>query len=228
MSDEQSQAAPVAFDDAILADDSEFLGVIVVDESVNGTYGPQWHYAIKPVDFTLGGKTGAYHEYVPADKLTMRSKFGKALSAFVLVFGKGQFKQVGAGEMIGQAAIWKRVRTDFGKDRQTKEQISVEQVLPFRLATAEERARASSVGTTVDAPTAAPAQFSDEQREAIIKVVAGATPQEAIIAVAKSRLAPDLKGAIVNGTALPALVEGGFLVMNGEGKYVVPEPVAVS
>lgn len=216
--------APVAFAPETLVDDSEFLGVIVVDEMVNGNYGPQWHFAIKPVDYNLSGesKTGAYQQYVPADKPTLRSKFGIALSAFLTVFGQGFIPAVGAGHLVGVPAMFKRVNHKFGKDRQTREDIVVEMLLPIRTATEEEQKRASSrlEGQVTNTATNA-ATFSDEQVASLVKVLAGCTPQEVAVKIARDKsLDNNLKGAVLNGTAVPALLQKGVLGVDGDGKYV--------
>lgn len=223
----QANGAGIPFAMDSLTNDVEFLGVITVDESVTGDYGPQWHYAIKPVDYELGGKTGSYHEYVGTDKTTLRSKFGTILSAFIMVYGAGAFPAIGAGHLVGTVGIFKRIQKDYGVDRQTGERNIREYLVPVKSPNEAELARAGAKqGGNVSKPVANPLTLTDDDKRALIATLTGNDSQGAIIAVARNKdISQELKGAILNGTAIPALISQGALVMNSDGKFA-PGPNA--
>lgn len=222
MSDASAAPAPQAFDLDSLIDDNEFLGVVTVDEMVTGDHGPQWHYGIKPIDYDLGGKTGLHHEYVRSDVKLLTSKYGKTLMAFVTVFGRDSAKKVGAGEFIGKAAVFKRVRTNWGKRKGTAEEMVSEQLLPLRKPDDAELSRVTAKGITITQETPAAVSLSEEAIVAVLKVVDGCDPQKAVSAAARSRLPADLKGGILNGTLLPQLIATGRLMLDDGGTYQIP------
>lgn len=215
MVDTATAPAPVAFSLDQLTDTSEYLGVITVDESVQGDYGPQWHYCIRPVDYDLGGKTGVYHQYSETDKLTSKSKFGKILTAFVKVMGAGAVKAVGGGELVGAVMWFKEYEVKQGKDRQTGESMTWTYTAPFKQATEEEKARAKAKMETAgvqvntfDTPVSA---NTPEEIEAMVAVLDGQSEAQAQVAAARSKLPANLKAPLLSGNGITALINAGHI-----------------
>jgi len=205
-----------------LTDESPFLGTVVIDTVEEGTYGYQWHLAVKPCEFELHGKagTGAFHTYYGVSQ-AKKSKIGAALEALEGVVKKGT--RVGQDELLGLTCWWVRKDLPFGTDKETGEPMVAKQVLiPLRKATEEEQERAAKgpVSAEVEAPTA----LDEDQLEAVLAVLRGKSPKDAQIAGAKSKLPPELKQFIMDGTAYDHLIENDVIVLDDDGKIVDKEP----
>lgn len=249
MEQTQAPAKPIAYDAATISDD--FLGVVVVDQAITGKFGDQLHIAIRPVRYNLGGKTGAYPMYIAIgeNKTGSRSKLGIFMAGMLNVFGATRFRQLGAGEMVGLVAWWKRTEATFGRDRQTGEMIKSDIMLPVREADASEASEAQSaasnwatevregqdqgqilVAQNGTGHTSGAPDLTDEQIQAVVRVVVGETDATVIAKAARSRLAPELKASILNGTLLPYLLNAGKLSQKADGTYeeVVEEEAGVA
>jgi hypothetical protein len=200
-----------------------WLGQIVVDEWVPGEWGMQWHLAVKPVDFSIGGKTGSFHTYYTlpkGDTIRKNSKFGTVLEAMAQVFDKSV--SIGQGVLVGQCAIWMRRDITFGKDKQGEPMVAEGVLVPVKKATAEESARATSGGP---APTPAQPEWTEEEIEQVLHVIGGLPAKDLTRAAARSELSPKLKNAVMSGVAVDYLTAQGLIEL-ADGKVVLIEDAA--
>ena len=205
----------------MIQDSHEFSGEIVIDENLNGDYGPQWHFAVRPLEYTLTTKTGAHHEYVPLDptKQGRRTKFGIILSSLLMTLGTTRPAAIGAGLLVGRQLMFLQKSFTFGKDRDTGEKIERDFMLFLRLFNAEDEARIASAGTLL--ATVPQGTYTDEEVAAIGAVVTGETDATVTAKAARSKLPQSLKAAVLSGTALPALLEQGKLLKSESGTYAI-------
>jgi hypothetical protein len=213
--DAPTNALPgIEITDDIVKSEREFAAEITVDENLNGDYGPQWHFAMKPLEYDLNTKTGCYHEYVSTDKRGARTKFGIIMSSLLLALGSDRPKQFGAGQFIGMQLMFLEKDFTFGKDRDTGEPIIRPCFLFLRKFTDDDKARIAARGTTLtQTPTST---FTDDEIAAIVSVVAGETEASATAKAARSKLPQNLKASVLSGTAIPALISQGKLALDGD------------
>lgn len=224
----------IGLDTEMTNDSQPFLGVVVADqyEPNFNKNGWQWSYLVRPVDFVLQGETGCFFGRCPAST-NPESKMGLTLKEFRKVRGKSPTK-VGKGELIGFAAVW--IRRTVPITRQDGTTLDMKLLLPVRLPTDEEAARASGASQVaqegasarpVAAPAPAPAvDLSDSDIDAIIAVIAGKTPAEFQMACITSPLPPNLMNLVLNGKALEILKVKGAVAMDKSGR-VVPAVAAL-
>lgn len=191
-----------------LTEQEPFLGQVEIDEYTTGEYGEQIHLAVRPLEFVVAqDKTGQFHEwYKPSTKTT--SKCG-ALLAGLKAIGVGDEIAVGENELVGTVAYFVRRTIEFGKDRQTGEVMKAEDcLLPFGPATDADVARAKATGGSAN-KTATPEapEWSDDEIAAVIKLIEGKKQAQFQIAAARSKLAPELKNAVLSGAAVKYLLE---------------------
>lgn len=190
----------------IVQSQREIIGEITVDEAVRGDYGPQWHFAFRPLTYTLETKTGAHHEYVPMDKRGARTKFGIIVASLFQALGEHKPKSIGKGELIGRQLVFLEKDFTFGKDRETGEPITRTWFLFMRNLNDDDKAQiASAGGVAQNMPTSS---FSDEQVREILNVIDGVEEAKVSAAAARSKdLSQELKASVLSGTAIPALVK---------------------
>lgn len=198
-----------------LTDDDfgEFLGVILKDTWEPGDFGTQYAFGVKPVDFEIHGKTGAFHHWYPASTRT-NSKMGYLLTGFRTA-GYDAATPLGEGKLVGTVGWFIRKNIPFGKDKATGQPIVAEGVLiPTRLATPDEIARANG-----EAPAAAAAslEWNREQVDAVLEAIVGKTKTQMQVAAARATIAPELKNAILRGTALTYLMDNGVVEIDDSG-----------
>lgn len=226
MADEQTQAGPpkMGLGDAT-QDYGEFLGIITVDEWIQGKEGGwQWHICVKPTDFDVQGQTQAFHTwYKYSDR--KNSKMGIAHEAMLglpELFPKGT--ELGQGNLVGKAAWWTRQDIEFGKDKNTGEVFKAEGVLiPVRTATDEETKRAvakmngqSSAAAPVEAASAT--EIDDADLEAAVKLIDGKSRAQIQMAVARDKALPkEVKAALLSGELVTQLAEAGLVSLDDEG-----------
>lgn len=226
-----SDAAPVAapppidLTDDLIKSEREISGEIVVDESIQGDYGPQWHFAFKPLEYTLNTKTGAYHEYVPTDKRGPRTKFGIIVSSLMLTMKDNRPKSIGSGEMIGRQCMFLEKDFKFGKDKDTQEDIVRTFLLFLREFTDEDKQRIAEAGSVVASMPSA-SSMSDEDVEAILSLIDGTKEGNVTAVAARSKLSQGLKAAVLSGSAVPALIAAGKILVDGTGVLRRPAIVA--
>lgn len=204
-----------------LEEETPFLAEIGADEITPGKYkGPQWHLAVKPLEFELRGKTGMFHEYYGLSK-QLRSKMGAALVGLQEA-GVGKGTPVGKGALVGFKCWFVRRDMRFGKGADGTPIVAEQVLLPLRKATEEELSR---VGTGEPASTPAAPEWTDEQTAAVITAIEGLKPgefQKAVLGrgTPASQLPRDLKNAILSGAALEYLTNKGLVILE-DGKVAV-------
>lgn len=203
-----------------LTDEREFLGEITADEIVPGLHGAQYHYAVRPLTFAIGGKTGWFHEYFKIST-AKRSKLGICILRLGETFGKNL--PLGEGSLVGLQGWFVRQDIEFGTDRQTGEVMKAEAVLLAcrPMASGDEAlivndgsvspAAAAGTGPTV----AAPSSFSDEEIGLLLSALEGADASRLAVVAARSNLPAPLKQAVMSGTALTALSDLGLVSVEG-------------
>jgi hypothetical protein len=223
MSDQTPAGIPeIRVGDKLSNESAPFLGVVTVDQWEEGKYGTQWHLAVRPVEFSLQGETGAFHTYYGAST-RKRSKMGAFLAGARAVSALDG-KRLGHGEMIGLTCWWVRRDISFGKDDEGEERIASGVLVPVKSATDEELARA---GSPSEAATPADPEWTDEEIQAVLAVLDGKRPSEAQVAAAKARLSPELKNAIFSGHAIEYLTRQHMIELDGEGRVRLLESRAV-
>lgn len=225
MSEEAQQALIDSWSGEVgmeLKEEEPFLGQVVTDEVRPGKWNPQLCIAVRPVDFQLKGKTGAFHEFYGLSA-AKRSKMG----AFLLALQENKITPkgtpVGKGALVGLVCWWVKRDIKFGKS-QTGEPIVAEGVLiPVKPASEEEKARAAIEGVAAQVQTPATLDWTPEQAEAVLTAVDGLAPkdfQKAVLTKGSeaSKLPRELKQAILSGAALSYLRDAGLATVDDEGK----------
>ena len=195
-----------------------FLGVIVADTLIEGKYGKQWFYAVRPVRFALNGI--AFKDWVnpssqPGQKLDIIVRsFASNLPKDAIDAGAGA--QLGDGSLIGLVAY-------FGNeyhplfDGKTRTVMQKKVLVALGSANEEEIAEAhrlepvtqavivGNVGGSATAPVdntpVAPFEMTDARREALTTILAE-TDNIARLKLAATMLKasdPELLQHIVNG-----------------------------
>jgi hypothetical protein len=222
----------------------EFLGIVVADEPQvkqwpDGKISKKWHLAVRPVDYLIGGATGAWHMYAPVTN-TENSVMMGVLNSFRDVLGEQLKQQFGRtpdimkGELVGVVAHFER--KDLVFERKGREPFTFEGVL-YVVAPAtyeeEQRARdlpeytppATSDNTAVDVQPAqsgpAPTQtLSPEQADKLTALYDGRSDIEAAKeAAAKPDEYGDVRQLVVSTQGIKQLVDSGLMVRTPEGKY---------
>ena len=195
-----------------------FLGVIVADTLIEGKYGKQWFYAVRPVRFALGGI--AFKDWVnpssqPGQKLDIIVRsFAQNLPKEAIDAGAGA--QLGDGSLIGSVAYFGREYHPLF-DGKTRTVMQKQVLVALASATDEEIAEASAlepvaqsaiVGNTVastsapvDNEPATPFEMTDARREALTTILAE-TDSIARLKLASSLLKntdPELLQRVVSG-----------------------------
>lgn len=201
--------------------DHSFVGEIVIDQyEPDDKGGYKWHVGVKPLGFTIGGATGAFHSWPkvkPGEKPKENSATGQMIQAIKSVFGKkpdGTSYRIGKGDLLGLVAMFERKDYSFGVNKKTGEEIVAKQLL-FAVAPAE------GYSTEGPAKSASAALLTDDELNVVVALAQGKTFREVkAAAVADSSLDQQLRARIIGKTALVFAVDQGRLVLDGD-KYVV-------
>jgi hypothetical protein len=134
-----------------------FVGKVVADALQDSKFDVekkpyQWTLAVEPIKspdgtkgFQIGGKTGAFWEYVaiPREaieegKISAESKFGRHFNSFKNTFGSDDDRAIGRGEYLNEVAWFIKDKVQYGTDKQTGAQIESTVLLAVRALTPEE------------------------------------------------------------------------------------------
>ena len=97
MDEGQEFVAPtMSLGEEFVESDGEFLGLVITDRWEPGKFSPQLHIAVKRVDYTIGGKTGAFSTWYPLSKRP-RSKLGYFRMALIKNLSLGAEPKLGVG-----------------------------------------------------------------------------------------------------------------------------------
>jgi hypothetical protein len=206
-------------------DSTPFLGVIMIDEWVQAEYDGvsywAWHLAVKPIDFNVKTEDHFMHRKY-RHSLRKNSGMGAAREAMRTLF-PGEMR-LGEGDLLGKTAIWQFKAMEFGINKDTKEPMRTEVMIPIRLADAEEMRRAETRGG--DGPTVPiddSAVFIDdldqETLDNVLAIIQGKTEEELEMAVVRSKSLPKtVKQALLTGGLLEKLVNAHHVTLS-DGRY---------
>lgn len=206
-----------------------FLGKVVVDEWASRTgfdnsEETYWKLYVRPSGPPLKNETGC-HRLNPRRSRNPRSTLVRVLDIFSGVF-RGEQIAIGEGNLVGRVLWWRYVTFSFGRN-ENNETISVEVLVPARLATQEEinsyteeggvvgDLSASAANTAASAPV-----WTDEEIAAAAAWLDGKAPADTE-AVFSAKLPVRVKQGIVSGTIVTAAVEQGKLIVS-DGKFNQP------
>lgn len=204
-----------------------FDGEIVISQFEPGTYGPQWHLAVRPLEFTLGGRTGAFHTYAkvnPGSPMKANSTAGKMKAALAVVLGPKGYDTIDGEdgqpvqrpipykitELVGQRARFERRTLTFGKNK-AGETMKAEQVLIAIAPYVEPGSVAGNQG----------AAWSDEDVDVALSIVDGKTRTQARTAAAKSGASATVKNGLVGGALIDHLLEQDLIEQREDGTYAI-------
>lgn len=205
-----------------LEEEKPFLGEIIADEIQPGKFGkPQWHVAVKPLEFELRGKTGAFHEYYGLSS-NARSKMGAMLLSIQASRAVDKGTPVGKGQLVGLQAWFAKRDLKFGRGSDGQPIVAEGVIVVHHKATDEELANAGNRPTSAgEAAAPAAPDWTDEQIEAVVAAIDGVAVKDMQKTVLNrqseaSKLPRELKNALLNGTAVTFLSEQGKIaVENG-------------
>lgn len=134
-----------------------FVGRIVNDSMKDSLYDVekkpyQWTIAVQPIQspdgskgFQIGGKTGAFWEYIPVPleviedgEIKEQTKFGRHFNAFKSVFDDSEDRNIGRGDYLNQVAWFVKDTIEYGTNKQDGSIIKGSVLLPKRPLTDEE------------------------------------------------------------------------------------------
>ena len=225
-------AADVEF---IEPESKPFLGIIVADgveQSVlsSGEVRKQWHLAVRPVEYEIGGQSGAFHKWMPYKAPpAANSLMAKVIDSLRRTVGvtkeDGSKTYVCRGELVGTVAHFIRKSVSYGK-RDGAEIVSEGVIFFVDKATAEEAAKARSLpphipvqatGEGAQPITAAPmglqVEFTPEQVASLVTLFGGRSPVQAIRDSLTNDDYKDLRAAVSGGTALAYLQDAGLVAL---------------
>jgi hypothetical protein len=204
---------------------NKFYDPNATDQSKQKPY--QWVLAVQPLKsadgqrgFQIGGKTGAFWEYVPITNdelqgdIKDQTKFGRHFNSFKAVFGSDEDRAIGRGEYTDEVAWFKRDRIQYGTNRETGEAIEGSVLLAVRGLTPEEMVE---YGLAAGAAPAATSYTSEE-----LQTLAAALDGKDRNALQKTAYAAKLGNKLAqgvgkgNGPAIVALIEGEYGSFDGD------------
>ncbi len=204
--------------DTQLTDAEPFLGEVVTDaweRSEKADAGWQYHLAVKPLMYQIGGKTGAFHTYYNPST-AKKAKMGILLAGLKATcpdgFGPSKSKNIGEGHLIGTRLWFVRKDIDYGTDRTSGEQrVARDVLMPYKVPTAEELALIPD-HEAGNAPAPKALEFTDDEVAALMAFLVGKTPADAVKAAVKdTTLDKAIKNAITGGSAVRYLKKTGKL-----------------
>lgn len=198
----------------------DFIGEIVVDEfqpraeKFGGGY--QWVLAVKPLNRKIGGKTGAFHEYVAIKEIKANNKLGLMVAALQNVLDDGEEASIGEGDLIGKIAVFRKETRVYGTAKDGTE-YKGSLLLAQRRPTLEEL---ESLGLAAEAKKAA-FEWTDENVETALSILEGKKKNQFQRAAFAAKLDDvTLTQMLVSGDAAEYLVNNGLAEYDDEGKLV--------
>lgn len=212
-----------------------FVGRIVNDSLQPGKYDTdkkpyQWVLAVSPLKsadgkagFQIGGKTGAFWEYIGISvdemqgEIKEQTKFGRHFNAFKHAFGSDDDRAIGRGQYVDEVAWFKRDKVEYGTNRETGEPISSTVLLPVRALTPEEMVQ-YGLASGGGAPAAESVEYSDEELNSLAHALNGKDRNALQKAVYQAKLGNKLAQGVGKGTgpAVSALVDQGYGTFEGD------------
>lgn len=222
------------FDDEITFDTKPqefppYLGIIVRDERVNSVYNgepqTQWVYAVRPVETTLGGKTGAWSGFIKWNTKANTTMM-KLLPEFNRIFGKtnpetGDKYRLGHGDLIGLVAMFQNKSFSFGPKMSNSKPVPV----PVGPATEEQIEKARALPAYVPQASADDSNeepspdFSEADLILAAQLYNGQTHKEVLksVLVNKDDFSESFVQGIQSGLLLQAIVNNGLAEKTDNG-----------
>ncbi len=190
----------------------------------------QWTIAVEPIKngdkgFQIGGKTGAFWEYVGVpievlngEKPKEQDKFGRHFLAFQNVFGTDddEDRTIGRGEFLNEVGWFIKDTVIYGTNKTDGSEIKGTVLLPQRRLTAEEMVE-YGLSAAGSAPTPA-VQLSDDELEALARALDGKDRNALQKAVYTAKLGNKIAQAVGkgNGPAVQQLLDSGRGSFDGD------------
>ena len=247
MTADQINATPVfTMEDEADESSPPFAGIIIQDEistkvKEDGTAKESWHYSVRPVNYSIGGATGAWHTYCPLSK-QHASIMQQVLGGYVVdsgdktvglpfksVFGRkpdGSVYNIGRGELVGLVGMWQRRNLTFVNKKAGTTYTSEGVLFLTGPASAEDTAKAKSLPAVGSANSAEQVVERTEslpvdQVEVLAELIVGNTSTAKALTAALSRGLPeDVIAELSNGNAHRTLVEAGIIAKGEGGRYL--------
>lgn len=198
-----------------------FIGRMTVDELRPGKFENkpwQWAIAVKPLTFAVKGNGFPNYVGISAKEIengpNENSQFGLHMAAFKSVFGGEAAFDIGVGDLLDRHA-WFIRKEHLYPVNSDGSQFKTNLLIPIRAATDEEIVEA---GGEVAAPTTV--VLSDEDVEAVLKVLEGKGKAQFAKAALRAKLDPKLIGHIVSGAAVEYLLGEGLAAINEDDVLV--------
>lgn len=191
----------------------------------------QWTIAVQPLKsadgtkgFQIGGRTGAFWEYVAIPKeaiedgkITEQSKFGRHFNSFKNTFGTTEDRPIGQGAYLNEVAWFVKDKVQYGTDKQTGAAIESSVLLAVRPLTEEEMVEygLAAPGTSV----AASASYSEEELNFLFTALENKERTQLQKAAYQSKLLSNALRQGVgrgDGPAIQALIDSGRARFDGD------------
>lgn len=212
-----------------------FVGRVVNDSMKESIYEVekkpyQWSLAVEPIKspdgtkgFQIGGKTGAFWEYIPVPReaiedgdISDQTKFGRHFNAFQSVFGVEEDRAPGRGEFLNELAWWIKEEIQYGTNKQDGSIIKGTLLYPIRRLTDEEM---QEYGLAPRGATVAPSvTFSQDDLLTVVSALDG-TPRSSLQKQAFSKKLPTALRTAVgkgDGPAIQQAVASGLAEFDGD------------
>lgn len=215
-----------------------FPGLIIQDELAvkvweDGNVSQKWHLAVRPISYTIGGKTGAWHCFAPLSKAktaVMQSILGgyifqdgkehKVGQAFKDVFGRrpdGSVFNIAKGDLVGLVGLWER--RDLLFTRKGGESFKFEGALflvgPASAADVEKAKHLPVAGVNANAADPVVERIDplplDEVTCLVELIINNTSTPKALTAALARGLPEEVIADLANGNAHKTLVEAGLL-----------------
>lgn len=189
----------------------------------------QWSLAVEPIKsadgtkgFQIGGKTGAFWEYigVPVEaivdgEIKEQTKFGRHFNAFKKVFGDDEDRAPGRGEYLNELAWFVKDTILYGTNKTDGSEIKGGVLLPLRALSPEEMVEYGLAARSTAPQTV---ELSDSDLDALAAALDGKDRNALQKAVYSAKLGNKLASAVGkgDGPAVRALVESGRGSFDGD------------
>ncbi len=203
-----------------------FTGIVVADEIIPNEWsedGLQWHFAVRPLEFQLGGTTGCFHERAN-NSTSDNSKLAAYLNGFKKALQREdleRLKQIGTGSLVGVVCQFQRQDLKFGGK-------AVRMTLPIGKATPEQVAAAHALPPLTGNPSwaqgegstpaayepPAPKEFTPEQLSEVLTKIDGLGRGRRMGVAAE--IGGDIGAALADESIIKQLVSLGMAELDGD------------
>lgn len=211
-----------------------FVGRVVNDSLKDSIYDVdkkpyQWTIAVQPLKsadgtkgFQIGGKTGAFWEYIPVPveaiedgEISEQTKFGRHFLAFQKVFGAEEDRNIGRGDYLNEVAWFVKEEIEYGTNKTSGEIIKGTLLRPVRPLTDEE---AVLYGLAAGGAVTSTATFTADELTALVTALNGKDRNSLQKAAFTAKLPSALRQGVGkgDGPAITQAIAAGLAVFNGD------------